>query len=112
MKVKIKLSIEQFKYLLKYIDACVYKKILFFNEIDLINLRAFLSTGYKRLIDLQSAAIFTPDKVKTFNIEINQFNIVMNVLTKQREFLDAFNLATFETLRAQNKSLFTIGFNS
>lgn len=112
MKVKIKLTIEQFKFLLNYINGAVYDRIVFFNEIELLNLRAFLGTGYKKLIDLQSALTLTPNKVKTFNFDINQFYIVLSLLTKERDFLDAYTLATFEDLKRQNKTFFTIGLNS
>jgi hypothetical protein len=111
MKVKIKLSIEQFKFLLKYIDAAIYQKILFLNELQLLNLRAFLTSGFKKLIDLNTALMFTPAKVKTFTIEINQFHAVLTVLQHQFEFLDSYTLSIFEDLKRQNKTFYTIGLN-
>lgn len=112
MKVKVKLTIEQFKFLLNYINSAVYEKIIFFNELELMNLRAFLGVGFKKIIDLQSALTFTPTKEKTFNIEVNQFHVILSLLHKQREFLDAYTLAIYNDLTRQNKTFFTIGFNS
>ncbi|MEO5350748.1 MAG: hypothetical protein H7836_14055 [Magnetococcus sp. YQC-3] len=111
MKVKFKLSIEQFKQLLNYIHAAVNDSITHFDELQLLNLRAFLASGFKKLIDLQSALMFAPLKQKTFSFDVNQVHIVLSLLHRKRDLLDPYMLTVYNDLTAQNKTFFTLTNN-
>jgi hypothetical protein len=108
MKVKIKLSIEEFKQLLNYLHNACNDAIIHFNEIELINLRVFLANGFKKLIDLQTCATFAPMKQKIFNFDVNQIYIVINYLHRKRDLLDSYMLAVYNTLIMQNKAFFIL----
>lgn len=103
MKVKIKLTVEQFSFLLQFVQKSNYTDL---NELQILNIRLFLPFALKKLIDLQ--AQFLNSKQKSFSIELNQYTAVMALLTNERQNLDPFTLAIFLTLQNQNKSLLNL----
>lgn len=105
MKVKIKLSVEQFKYLVWYIEKM---RVEYSDEMQIINARLFIATGFKKLIDLQSVLRFSPNKIKTFAIEINQFYAILDIMAAYYDKLDSYMLAIYCSLKAASKSFFGI----
>lgn len=101
MKVKVKLSVDQFKYLVQYIERSV--KYFEIGELTAINIRLFVSAGFKKLIDLQTDLLFNPYKVKTFAIEINQYVAIIDTLANDRDKMDSYTLSIYTTLQSQNK---------
>lgn len=102
MKVKFKISIEQFFYLLNHLQNGVFTGL---SELQILNIRTFIKNGLKKLIDLQSANPFNNLKVKSFSIDINQYTAIIAHLTNDRNNLDPFMLVVFITLQEQNKQL-------
>jgi hypothetical protein len=102
MKVKFKISIEQFFYLLNHLQNGVFTGL---TELQILNIRTFIKNGLKKLIDLQSAHPFNNSKVKSFSIDVNQYSAIMAHLTNERNTLDPFMLTVWLTLQAQNKQL-------
>jgi hypothetical protein len=101
MKVKIKLTVEQFSMLIGYIKSSDYRGL---NELQILNIRLFLPFALKKLIDLQPQ-FFHSTKLKSFSIEVNQYTAVMSILTNERNILDPYTLSIFLTLQNQNKQL-------
>lgn len=101
MNVKIKLSIEQFKWLLNFVHNKTNESISNYTEVQLINLKCFIAKGFKKLIDLNSELQLTPNKIKTFTIEFNQFECVYNLLQLYYDSLDAFTLAIYTDMQRQ-----------
>ena len=102
MKVKFKLSIEQFYQLLKYLQNSVFDGL---TELQILNLRIFIKNGFKKLIDLEAASPYDFTKIKIFNIDINQYTAIMAQLTNERRNFDPYTLSIFITLQNQNKQL-------
>ena len=102
MNVKVKLSIEQFKWLLHWVHNFVQQNTAALNEVQLINLKCFTAKGFKKLIDLNSEMQLNPTKIKTFAIEFNQFHTVLNCLDSFYDSLDAYTVSIAETMRAGN----------
>lgn len=102
MKVKFKLSIEQYFQLLTYLQNSVFTGL---TELQVLNIREFLRNGLKKLIDLNSANPYNKSKVKSFSIDINQYSAILSQLTNERNKLDPFMLTVFITLQDQNKQL-------
>lgn len=106
MKVKIKITVHQFHYLVYYVQGCTYEGL---NELQVLNIRLFLPVALKKVIDTASQlGYFGDTKVKTFPIEINQFTAIMELLTYQRNYLDPYTLALFITLQNQHKPLLNL----
>lgn len=103
MNVKVKFSIEQFKWLLNWVHNFVQLHTTDLSEVQLINLKCFTAKGFKKLIDLNSELQFTPTKIKTFSIEFNQYHTVLNCLDAHYDNLDAYTVSIAETMRAGNK---------
>lgn len=103
MNVKIKLSIEQFKWLVNYVNNQVYNFTVDYTEMQLVNLKCFLAQGFKKLIDVSNEIFLNPSKVKTFSIEFNQFEIIIGMLYTNFQLLDAYTLSIFETMREQRQ---------
>ena len=113
MKVKIKLTISQFKALLDYLHKVIYYDvtpstpiIIPASYLQLINLKAFLAQGYKKVIDFNSTNV-NALKEKTFTVEINQMHAVMFALGSTRHLLDSYMLSVHETLKRYNKDYCT-----
>lgn len=104
MKVKFKLTVEQFSFLLQFVQKCNYTDL---NELQILNIRLFLPFGLKKLIDLQPQFL-NSTKLKSFSIEVNQYAAIMALLTNERNTLDPFTLSIFLTLQNQNKSLLNL----
>lgn len=104
MKVKFKLTVEQFSFLLQFVQKSNYTDL---NELQILNIRLFLPFGLKKLIDLQPQ-IFNSTKVKSFSIEVNQYIAIMALLTNERHTLDPYTLSIFLMLQNQNKSLLNL----
>ena len=101
MKVKIKLTVEQFAVLLGFVQKSNYTDL---NELQILNIRLFLPFGLKKLIDFQPQFIHSL-KLKSFSIEVNQYTAIMALLTNERNNLDPYTLSIFITLQNQNKQL-------
>ena len=102
MKVKFKISIEQYFYLLNHLQNNVFTGL---TELQILNIRTFIKNGLKKLIDLQSLHPFTRYKIKSFSIDVNQYTAIMSLLTNERNILDSYMLVIFITLQDQNKQL-------
>jgi hypothetical protein len=102
MKVKIKLTVEQFSFLLQYVQKSNYTEL---NELQILNIRLFLPFALKKLIDCKPEFGFNTIKVKSFSIELNQYTAIMALLTNERHTLDPYTLSIFITLQNQNKNL-------
>jgi len=108
MKQKIKLTIEQFYYLTKYINNKIYSDTFFIDnfylsENDILNLKLFLKTSLKQCIDLQLLIKINPTKLKTFSIEFNQLHCIYELMGLDK-FLDAFQICIYEDLKKQKNS--------
>ena len=102
MKVKFKLSIEQYYHLLNYLQNSVFTGL---TELQILNIRTFIKTGLKKLIDLQSVYSFNHKKIKTFSVDINQYTAIIADLSNEMQNLHPYILAIFTTLQNQNKQL-------
>jgi len=105
MKVKIKITVEQFQNLVNWIQRSTYNGL---NDLSILNIRLFVGIGLKKIIDLRSEQFYQPQKIKTFSIEINQYTAIMACLTNERNFLDPYTLSIYLTLQNQNKQLLTL----
>lgn len=100
MKVKVKLTAEQFMFLVHYIKGSTYEHL---TELQQLNIHLFISYGLKKIVDF---TVFTNrDKPKTFSIEVNQYACVMGYLKRYFNYLDPFTLSLYITLENQNKPL-------
>ena len=104
MKIKFKLSNEQFFYLVAYIQNSTYSGL---DELAIFNLRLFVPIGLKKIIDIKCDTK-PADKIKTFNAEVNQYTAILRLLMNERNFLDSYTLSIFLTLQNQNKSLLSL----
>lgn len=104
MKVKVKITVDQFQYLLSYIQGAVNFDT---DKLRVLNIRLFIKYGFKKMIDLKSEPYNTA-KPKTFSVEINQYISLMSFLTNERNNLEPYTLAIYLTLQNQNKSLLSL----
>lgn len=105
MKVKFKISIEQYFQLLTYLQNSVFRGL---TELQILNIREFLRNGLKKLIDLNSSNPYNRTKVKSFSIDVNQYSAILALLTNERNILDPYMLTVFITLQEQNKQLLNL----
>jgi hypothetical protein len=105
MKVKIKITLDQFKNILLYLENSNYQGL---SELQVLNIRAFIKIGLKKLIDIRDEFLYNPEKVKTFSVEINQYSSIMALLTNERNKLCPYTLSTFITLQNQNRSILNL----
>lgn len=103
MKVKFKITVEEFSYLLKSVYESTYTGL---SELQVLNLRLFRSFALKKLVDLER--YFNSEDIKAFSIDINQYAAVMALLIKKRNDLDPFMLQLFIKLQNQNKPLLNL----
>ncbi len=101
MKVKFKLSINQFYELLKHLQNSVFDGL---TELQILNIRIFVKNGFKKIIDLE-ATTYDLTKIKSFSIDINQYTAIMAHLGNERNKIDPYMLTVFITLQNQNKQL-------
>lgn len=101
MKVKFKLSINQFYELLKHLQNSVFDGL---TELQILNIRIFVKNGFKKIIDLE-ATTYDLTKIKSFSIDINQYTAIMAHLGNERNNIDPYMLTVFITLQNQNKQL-------
>lgn len=104
MKVKFKLTVEQFQFLLYYFQNCYFDGFTV-TELQILNVRIFVKYGLKKLIDLKMDKPYNTHKQFTFSIDVNQYCSIMSILTNERKDLDPYLLAVFCTLQNQNKEL-------
>lgn len=97
MKVKIKLTIEQFAYLVQFVRV----KLNTLNKLNLVNANLFVNAGLKRCIDLTNEARLRPHKEKTFAIELNQFAEIVNLLQNEFDNLDPYTLSIYTSISRQ-----------
>lgn len=105
MKVKLKITVGQFAALLGFVRDTKYEGL---EHLQVLNCKAFVSFGLKKLIDFQYGYATSYSKTKTFNIEINQYNAIMSLLNLHREHLQPYDLAIFVTLQNQTRNLLTL----
>jgi len=101
MKVTVKLTVAEFQSLLSYVQKSTYENI---NELQILNIRLFLSWGLKKLIDFKNTFGYSV-QIKKISLEVNQYTAVMALLTNERNNLDPYMLAIFLTIQNQTKSL-------
>lgn len=102
MKVKCKISIQQFWALLNYLQNNNFDGL---TELQILNIRLFITSGLKKLIDLNNLYPYNKSKVKIFSIDINQYTAIMAQLTNDCKNLEPYILCTFVMLQQQNKQL-------
>ena len=105
MKIKIKLTIVQFSELINFINISNYENL---SELQVLNIRLFLSFALKKLIDCKPDFGMNYSKLKSFSIEVNQYAAVMYLLTEERNELDPYMLSLFITLQNQNRHVFNL----
>ncbi len=100
MKVKIKLTVNQFISLLSFVRIEHYESL---NDLQVLNIKLFIPIALKKLIDFNTNNGF--DSTKTFSIEINQHAAIMSLLMNEKNNLDYYTLSILTTLQTQNKNL-------
>jgi len=105
MKVKIKITSEQFYYLVVWLKRNMHNSL---SKLQLINISLFFTFGYKKMIDLNSEIKTKPNRIRTFSIELNQYTSIMECLTNERNNLDPYTLSLFIMLQNQNKQLISL----
>lgn len=113
MKIKIKLTVEQFKYLFTLIDDLLHGRLMTLIELtrsQSMNLKMFLIDAVKRIADLHRSFVISK-KVKTFSIEFNQLEAVTHVLQSLRykDQLCPYSLALHEDLKRQTSQITCAG---
>lgn len=104
MKVKIKLTIEQFKALIFYFNIASVNSKNEFRPIDLVNLESFLNNGCKKLIDFKSKNL-SPLKLKTFSFDINHLYLITDYLRTNFNDLDSYMLTIYNCLIIYERSM-------
>lgn len=120
MKIKIKLTIEQYRFLVRLIENTVFDNVtpmspipFAMDKMQLFNARCFLALAYKRVIDLASQfPTITPVKERTFSFDVNQLSVVLYILDQLDHLkkLDAYYISIHQLLIAQSKNLPTIKY--
>lgn len=103
MKVKFKVTVEQFSFILRFVYSSTYTDI---TELQILNIRIFKSFAMKKLIDWEKD--FYLKKPKTISIDINQYTAVMALLMKEQNNLDPLMLSIFISLQNQNRPLLNL----
>ena len=108
MKIKIKLTPDQFVWLVRIIQDS-HGQIDYRNKpLQFLNIGAFLQYGQKKVIDLKAMyKMIMPPKPKTFTIDINQFTAICYVFNEldRTDELDSYCIALYETIKQQVKDL-------
>ena len=106
MKVKIKLTVNQFRTLVNWVLwSNVYITQTGVTELQILNIQIFLKLAAKKLIDVGNIDIYNPTKLRVFSVDVNQYTSIMALLEHERNELDPLTLAIFITLQNQNKQL-------
>lgn len=107
MKQKIRLTVEQFFYLTKYINNKIYNDTFlidcFLSQIEILNLKLFLKTSLKQCIDLQLLIKINPTKLKTFSIEFNQLHCIYELMGLDDD-LDSYQICIYEDIKKQRNT--------
>lgn len=104
MKVKFKLTVDQFQYLLKYFQNCYFDAFTV-TELQILNVRIFVKFGLKKLIDLRMNSPYNTNRLVNYSIDVNQYCAIMSILKNEIEFLDSYMLAIYLTIENQNREL-------
>lgn len=105
MKVKVKLSIAQYWELLNYLQKSTFFGL---TELQILNIRLFITSGLKKLIDLNALYPYNKSKIKIFSIDINQYIAITNILMLERDLLCPYMLATYLIIIDQHRTLISL----
>ena len=107
MKVKFKLTVDQFQHLLYYFQNHYFDGFTV-TELQILNIRMFVKFAFKKVIDLKIDKPYNTIKQTNFSIDINQYCAIMSILKNELKDLDPFMLAIYITLENQNKQLLNL----
>lgn len=105
MNVKIKITVEQFKYLVQFVNKMLDKYCQRLTYIQILNIGSFVRVGTKKLIDYSLMLQMTPYKEKTISIEVNQYIEILKLFKHEEENLDSYYLAIWVTMTSQTSKL-------